>query len=426
MMRRWVCGLAISGLALYVGHARATRDTFDLQVRPLAGPAASPSGEPQLSESARGVLLSWIERTGPRATLKFAERTATGWSAPRVVASGDDWFVNWADVPSVLRLANGPLAAHWLQKSGPGTYAYDVRLAYSTDDGRTWSPSFLPHHDGTKTEHGFASLFQMPGAGLGLVWLDGRAMAPDAHDAASMTGGAMTKGAMSVRFAAFDRQWKQTSEMPVDLRVCECCPTTAAMTSDGPIVAYRDRTSDEIRDIYVSRLDGGRWTEPMAVHHDGWRINACPVNGPMLSARGRDVAIAWFTMKEGQGQVFVAFSKDAGRSFGAPIRVDDGGSLGRVDIELLPDGSALPSWIEYADRRAEFRVRRIDSSGARSEAVSVTAVNSTRSSGYPRMARHGDELVFAWTDVSAGVAGTPDGQRQVRTAAGRVPVVPTR
>jgi hypothetical protein len=65
-----------------------------------------------------------------------------------------------------MRLANGTLAAHWLQKSGPETYAYDVRLAYSTDDGRTWAPSFLPHHDGAKREHGFAALFQMPDAGL--------------------------------------------------------------------------------------------------------------------------------------------------------------------------------------------------------------------------------------------------------------------
>ncbi len=425
-MRRFAIGLAIGWLAVHAGQAQATRDAFDLQVRPVVSPAAAPSGEPQLSVSARGVLLSWIERAGARATLKFAERTATGWSAPRVVASGDDWFVNWADVPSVLRLANGTLAAHWLQKSGPGTYAYDVRLSHSSDDGKTWSPSFLPHHDGTKTEHGFVSLFEMPGAGLGLVWLDGRAMAPDAHDAGAMAGGTMAGGAMAIRSGAFDRRWKQGSELPVDLRVCECCPTTVAVTSDGPIVAFRNRTEDEIRDIYVSRLEGGRWTEPKPVHDDGWRINACPVNGPMLSARGRDVALAWFTMKAGQGQAFVAFSKDAGRTFTAPIRVDDGGSLGRVDVELLPDGAAMPSWIEYANDKAEFRVRRIESSGARSEAVTVAAISPARPSGYPRLARHGNELVFAWTEITRGVAGVPDGTRRVQTAVARLPVAATR
>lgn len=147
-----------------------------MPVQALANPAAPGSAQPQLTVSDRGVLLSWIERGGANAALKFSERTSGGWTEPRSVAAGTDWFVNWADVPSVIRLTDGSIYGHWLQKSGPGTYAYDVRLARSTDDGRTFSPSLTPHHDGTQTEHGFASLFQMPGAGLGLVWLDGRAM----------------------------------------------------------------------------------------------------------------------------------------------------------------------------------------------------------------------------------------------------------
>ncbi len=218
-------------------------------IAPVTSPAGTNSAQPQLFASARGLILSWVEREGPKASLRFAERTANGWSVPMTVASGTDWFVNWADVPSVIRLANGTLVGHWLQKSGPDTYAYDVRLSYSTDDGKTWSPSFLPHSDGTKTEHGFASLVQMPGAGLGLVWLDGRAMKPQAGHGDHGGG-----GAMSVRFGVFDSNWKQTAETPVDLRVCECCPTTAAVTADGPIVAFRNRTDDEVRDIYVSRL----------------------------------------------------------------------------------------------------------------------------------------------------------------------------
>jgi hypothetical protein len=367
--------------------------------------------QPQLSASDRGIILSWVERNGQRATLKFSERTSAGWSEARVVASGTDWFVNWADVPSVMRLANGTLAAHWLQKSGPGTYAYDVRLSRSTDDGRTWSPSFTPHTDGTKTEHGFASLFEMPGAGLGLVWLDGRAMQADSGHGGGH--GAADGGAMSVRFAAYDGHWKQTAEVPVDLRACECCPTAAAVTSEGPIVAYRDRSAQDVRDIYVSRLEKGGWTEPKAVSEDNWTIAACPVNGPMLSARGRDVAIAWFTARDNQNRAFMAFSRDAGRTFGAPIRLDDRGALGRVDVELTSDGGALASWIEFADQRSQFMVRRVQPSGAKSPAVTVSALAGGRASGYPRIARHGDELVFAWTESA-------NGGSQVQTAVARV------
>jgi hypothetical protein len=367
-------------------------------VERVPAPAAPGSGQPQLSTSDRGVILSWVEKDAARATLKYSERTAAGWSASRVVASGTDWFVNWADVPSVLRLGDGTLAAHWLQKSGPDTYAYDVRLSYSKDDGKTWSPSFTPHSDGTRTEHGFASLFQMPGVGLALIWLDGRAMKPQpghgGHDAAS--------GTMSLRFATFGRDWKQTAEVPLDVRVCECCPTSAAVTADGPIAAFRNRTDNEVRDIYVARLANGTWTEPVAVHDDGWKIAGCPVNGPMLSARGRDVAIAWFTGKDEQGRAFLSFSKDAGRTFGAPIRLDGNGTLGRVDVELMTDGSAVASWIESAGGRAQFVVSRVEPSGAKSPPLTVSGLAGTRASGYPRVARRGDELVFAWIESAEG------------------------
>ena len=371
----------------------------------LPTPAGPNSSLPQLSRSSRGLLLSWVEQDGAKAALKFAERTPAGWTPVKTVASGTDWFVNWADVPSVIRLADGSLAGHWLQKSGSDTYAYDVRLAYSRDDGKTWSPSFTPHSDGTKTEHGFASLFQVPGAGLGLVWLDGRAMKPG--------GGHEDHGSMSVRFGTFDRGWKQTAEVAVDPRVCECCPTTAVMTSDGPIAAFRNRTDDEIRDIYVSRFENGAWTEAKAVHRDNWKINACPVNGPMLSARGRDVAIAWFTAATGQGRASIAFSQDAGRTFGAPIRLDDAGAVGRVDVELMADGTAVASWIESVDRGAQFRARRVHRSGARSPAVTVSTIPGSRASGYPRLAAHGDEILFAWTDTSSRIP-------QVRTAGARL------
>ena len=162
-----------------IGRTAAIPDDWSLAVETLPSPASAGSAQPQLNAQGDRLLLSWIERTGDVATLKFADRTAAGWSEPRTVVKGSNFFVNWADVPSVVRLADGSLAAHWLQMSGPSEYSYDVRVSFSTDDGRTWSTSTTPHHDGKAVEHGFASLFQAPGPnGLSLVWLDARAMKP--------------------------------------------------------------------------------------------------------------------------------------------------------------------------------------------------------------------------------------------------------
>jgi hypothetical protein len=221
----------------------------------------------------------------------------------------------------------------------------------------------------------------MPKAGLGLIWLDGRAM-KGGHEGHG-------SGAMSVRFAEYDRDWKQIVDVPVDLRVCECCPTTAAVTSDGVLAAFRNRSGEEVRDIFVSRFDAGTWTEPAAVSNDGWTIPA------------------------DQPQAYAAFSSDAGRTFGAPIRLDDSVSMGRVDIELLEDGSAAALYIEHADGRTQVRVRRITPSGERSNAIVVAEIEGSRSSGYPRLAAHGNEILFAWT--------ARDGTTKVMTSAARLP-----
>jgi hypothetical protein len=200
--------------------------------------------------------------------------------------------------------------------------------------------------------------------------------------------------------------------MLIDRRVCDCCPTAAAATSRGVIVAYRDRSAAEVRDVSVARFENGTWTAGAPVHADNWQIPGCPVNGPSLSAIGSRVALAWFAAPENNAHVSVALSSDGGATFGKAIRMDEGLPLGRVDVEQLPDGSALVAWIESTrGTNAELRARRVTPGGGRDEAVTVARLTSDRSSGHPRMARAGDQIVFAWVAVGA------DKTAQVRVAA---------
>jgi hypothetical protein len=370
-------------------------------IESVKSPAGAGSSEPQITVQGTRLILSWLELAGERETLKFAERTATGWSAPKVVHSSENFFVNSFDVPSVRALADGSLAAHWLETNGPSDDASKIQLAWSKDGGGTWSKPASPHHDGTMTEHGFVSLFQAPGAGLGVVWIDGRATDPEKET-----------GDMSLRAATFDASGKQLSETVVNPRVCECCSTSAAPTPEGMIVAYRGRSADEIRDIYVSRFAGGHWAAPTDVHKDGWKLDACPINGPAISARGNDVAVAWIMAKNDQGRAFVAFSHDAGTSFGPPVRVDDAGSLGRLGVAMLDDGSAAVTWVETAKPRSQLRLRIVKPSGERSAAVTIS--DTAGGERYPRTAHVGNEVVLSWTEGS-------DKSSQVRTARLKLP-----
>jgi hypothetical protein len=363
-----------------------------VSVEPQTIPATGQSAHPHLTTSARGTILSWLEHRDTTATLKFAERMDGTWTPARTVASSDGWFISGADVPTVMRLRDGTLVATAYPATDVSVEGYDLQLTHSRDDGQTWSRAIAPHHDGTKTQHGFATLFELPDSGLGLVWLDGRDQVLNKTDPDG--------GSMALYYAAFDRGWKQTAEAVVNTRVCECCQTTAAMTDDGPVVAFRDRSPREVRDINVTRLEQGSWTQPRPLHVDGWQIDACPVNGPALSARGRTVAAAWFASTGDEGHAYAAFSADAGRSWTEPVQLDDAVALGHVDIELLDDGSAVASWVEFANRRAQLRIRRVRPSGERSAAVAVAGGGDGFVAGYPRLARHAKELLLAWTETT--------------------------
>lgn len=382
------------------------------RVDSIATPAPMWAAEPNLEASPDGdVYLSWLERQPDSSyALKVARREGATWAQPAVVAAGREFFVNWADFPSVLALEDGRLAAHWLQRSGEGRYAYDVRVAQSADGGRTWSAGVVPHRDGTQAEHGFVSMWPDADGRVGITWLDGRKYAR------SDSGPQETM----LMHTTIGRDMKLGQETPLDMRICDCCKTAVARAADGPVIAYRDRTEDEIRDIYVVRQVGRVWTEPARVHADDWKIAACPVNGPAIAARDRRVVVAWFTGAGDTARVNLAFSDDGGATFGAPVRVDDGNPAGRVDVILVEDGAAVVSWVENLGDRAEVRVRRVreggERGGAREPAVTIAQSTAARASGFPHMVATKDEVVFAWT-VPGATREDPSG---IRLAAARL------
>jgi hypothetical protein len=373
---------------------KATSTAPALVIVPTESPAGIDSREPELNATPDGrIILSWVEKVDEHYALRYVIRTADHWSEANTVSEGWNWFVNWADFPSVIALEDGSLAAHWLVKSGTGTYAYDVNIAHSKD-GMTWSKPVIPHTDNTKTEHGFVSLIPLPGGRVGAIWLDGRNMqyVKDHEELKPLPVN------MTLRYATIDADGLLHDEKQLDERVCECCQTSAARSGDGIIAVYRDRSEVEIRDIYYVSGKQQNWTSPHPVHQDNWQINGCPVNGPSVAAHNRQVVVAWFTGANNSPRVKVAFSSDAGSSFGTAIDVDEGNAQGRVDTVLLPDGSALVCWLAGSQDAGAIRVRRVKPDGTLDPSAIVATSDITRSSGFPRMALLGTEVHFAWTE----------------------------
>ncbi|MFV1981533.1 MAG: sialidase family protein [Rhodothermia bacterium] len=351
-------------------------------------PTGSESSTPSLHSTAEGeVLVSWVEtRMGGGHALRFARLQDGEWADPKTIAEGENWFANWADFPALISLGGDTLAAHFLARNGKGTYSYDVLVTQSIDGGETWSSPIRPYTDSTKTEHGFVSMLRTEDGTLFATWLDGR-------------NTRQSNGAMTLRAATLDSDGRLSQEALLDDRTCDCCQTSSARTENGFVVAYRDRTNEEIRDIYVVRMRDGAWSEPETVHRDGWQINGCPVNGPSVAAKGEFVAIAWFTGAGGTQKLNLSFSSDEGHSFWSPIRIDDGRPAGRVHTVLLSDSSVVVSWMERVESGAEIRVRRIRPDGTFEESSTVASVTGSRTNGFPRMTLNGYRLYIAWTEA---------------------------
>lgn len=353
-------------------------------------PAAPGSVSPRLAGGSDGVIvLSWLEPAGEARALRYSRWDGDGWQPPGTVELGDNWFVNWADLPAVTPVRADFWVAHWLVRRPPGGYAYDVHVALSNDAGQSFGPPLAAHTDDTDTEHGFVSVFPVA-AGAGLAWLDGRRTA---------AGGGMT-----LRTATLTPRGRLVDERQLDGLICDCCQTGATVSDEGPVIVYRDRSEDEVRDIYSVRRVGGDWLPGAAVSADSWTIAGCPVNGPAVASAGREVVVAWFTAADGRPRVRLARSRDSASPFATPVDVHDGGTLGRVGLALLDDGSAVVSALmPDAQGGAALTLTRVATDGSVRSAYELA--RGLPSLSVPQLVRAGEFLLVAWPVLADGERG---------------------
>ena len=347
-----------------------------------------------------GLLVSWFEPLDSTTFgLYWSEYSENNWTEKNMIYASEDFFVNWADFPSIFELNDTTLVAHWPEMSSTGTYEYDVKVVYSGDRGSTWCDPIVPHRDGKHAEHGFVSFYKNADRNLGMVWLDGRQM-DGGH-------GHHSAGNMNLYTTSFDGEFGQDDDIPIDAMVCECCPTSAVQVGKATIVAYRDRLESEIRNINIIRKLDDEWEEPYPVFEDGWEIPGCPVNGPKLVEKDGKVAVAWFTAPEGDSRLNVAFSTDFGKSFSNPIRIDDGKPQGRVDLTWINENTIIASLLEANKDESDIVYRMINLDGTQSELKLVETLGGGRGIGYPQIEAVDSQMLVLWTN--------PEGKTQIQS-----------
>jgi hypothetical protein len=357
-------------------------------VRSIDNPVDANSSLPRLFSSTNQLFMSWVEKEDSLSKLNFSIYENGIWIKPQEVVSGTDWFVNWADFPSIAE-SNGNILTSFLQKSASGTYTYDVKLNLYNAATKTWKKNFILHDDGTQSEHGFVTIKPYVDNSFFVTWLDGRETVGKGH------GG----GQMTLRGAVIFEDGSVQYDTLLDDRTCDCCQTSAAIGPNNEIVVvYRDRSEDEIRDISVVRWEQKKgWSKPKTIGNDHWVIPGCPVNGPSIDALSTNMAVAWFTAANENPRVEVAFSKDIGETFDAPIRIDSGNATGRVDIAMISETEAVVLWMEPSGGEELLQIVKVLSNGKVGERITIDTTSAERASGFPQLERFGETLIVAWT-----------------------------
>lgn len=375
----------------WIISACQTFDQSSQQSRFIENPAAIGSQFPYLSSLPDGsMLMSWIEGKGNHQVLKFAIYRQDRWVRIGQVVQGSGWYVNWADYPAVVAIDDSFWVAHWRVKSKTEQiYDYDVFFSISVDAGVTWSEPQKPYQDDTTAAHGFVSVFPALGQ-AGIVWLDGRDVAKKISDR------------FSLRYALIHRNGQIDSDRVIDDNTCTCCWTASAVTSKGPVVVWRSRRGDEIRDHHFAQLIDGIWSDPQPVSQEGWSIAGCPVNGPSIATNGKYVAASWFTAEGNRPRVRSAFANDSSLQFNQALDIDDEKPIGRTRVIALTDETAIVIWITAMDkvtRKASVAARSIGMNGNMGQIKRLSEINPGRDSGVPQIVKNRSSVIIAWTQT---------------------------
>jgi BNR repeat-like domain len=359
-------------------------------LQPVAAPNPSGAGsiQPNWATAADGsALLSWVEPTKDGSyTLRYATRKGSTWSEARTIAAGRNLWRHPAEMPELMSLPDGTLLAHWVEKGKDSSDAENI-LVSSSRDGIHWSAPLMAHKDRSPVQHGLASMVASGPSEGSILWLQ------------ALKG---EDGPVSLMRTVVGADGKEIKEEHLDDDVCSCCPTSVVKTGKGVLVAYRDHTSKDIRDIAVLRFENGKWSESKIVYPDKWEINACPVNAASAAAKDNRVAIAWYTEADDKARVQLVFSSDAGATFTKPVKVSTGDTLGYASTVLTSDGGAIVSWIEEGNNTFRALARAISPAGVPGP-VATIAEGSRQGLGYPKLFHSGNETWIAWGDAKAGV-----------------------
>lgn len=378
----------VGALACLIGSSMT-----EVSVAEMADPAILPTAKKTIVEGtyplsppaiqfdeAGAVHLAWFEKSGDVPTLKTVRISDGGKAIGEIVRVNPVGVEPDAlhQAPGIATGAGNQLFMTWssVKKDSDAMFAADLRLARSTDGGRTFELPVLVNDDGQSIYHSFESLVADRQGQVYLTWLDNRSK---------------EKSGAGARFTCSRDSGKSVeANLTIDGMACPCCRPMLTLAPDGNLwAAWRKTFEGNVRDIVLAKStnQGRTFSEPIRVSKDGWVFPACPHRGPSVAFdRFGRLYIAWYTEgTDEQPRLLLAMSDDGGKTFSAPMSLHTSiTSLpDQLRMAVHPDGAVVMVWEEVTgvrkrtvmrvslDRGRTFGSVQVLSGGAKGETPAV-------------------------------------------------------
>lgn len=276
-------------------------------------------------------------------------------------------------------------------------------LATQSDDGGRSFAKAQPITADNESQRFEAIGFDNNGK-LFAAWLDKRNRVPAREAGKKYEGAALFFASSGDGGASYSN-----AQMAID-NTCECCRIALAFDpSNRPVVVFRNIFHGGIRDHAVIAFDAATPGEPRRVAVDDWQIAACPHHGPSLAvAPNGAYHVAWFTNSKARKGLFYAHSRDAGRSFSAPLAIGEAKKNPSRPFALAGARGLAMVWKEFDGERTTVNLMTSGDDGETWSLPRVVA-GTADSSDHPLLVTDGRKTYLSWMTKADGYRFIPIG-----------------